>query len=146
MATTAAHRQAPDIRAEPGNGTTDDGEGRLRRSGGLARPPARDAGAADPSAWLTVLLRPAGELGGAEALRFVHALDAAAAACDVVVLDLRSVMHLPRDVRRGIVRAHEALAASGGVLIVMDPDARQGLSGEIVDITQTVGVENLPPM
>jgi hypothetical protein len=100
-----------------------------------AAPVAADAPVAtDASSWLTVVLRPAGELGAREAARLARALVRAAVAADVVVLDLRAVRGVPDIVRCGVADGSTLLARRGGALLVVDPDGRHHLGGDAVQI------------
>ena len=88
----------------------------------------------DPSSWLTVVLRPAGEPAGREAVRLARALVLASVSADAVVLDLRAVGAVPEVVRRAVGDASGLLARSGGALLVIDPDGRHHVGGEAVQI------------
>ena len=82
--------------------------------------------------WLTTVLRPAGRMDAADAERFATALQAACCCSSVVVVDLRAVGPLPRSARRALEDADADLNRSGGVLLVADPDTRQGLPAHLL--------------
>ncbi len=88
----------------------------------------------DPSSWLTVVLRPAGEPAGRDAVRLARAVVRASASADAVILDLRAVGAVPEVVRRAVGDASGLLARSGGALLVIDPDGRHHVGGEAVEI------------
>jgi anti-anti-sigma regulatory factor len=86
-------------------------------------------------AWLTTVLRPAGELDPDAENRLVRTLEAVATGSDVVVVDLGAVGRLSRDLRRALRRTHTRLTATGGALVLLDPHGAHGLTtldGEIV--------------
>ena len=89
---------------------------------------------ADTTSWLTVVLRPAGELGGRDAARLARALVRAAVGADAVLLDLRAVAGVPAAVRCAVDDASALLARRGGALLVLDPDGRHHLGGDAVEI------------
>ncbi len=89
--------------------------------------------------WLTTLLRPGGPLDARATERLVGALRTAASSSDVVVVDVQAVGHLPRAVRRALVEAHHTLTASGGALVLLDPEGRHGLTEEHADVVQRFG-------
>jgi anti-anti-sigma regulatory factor len=95
----------------------------------------------DLSSWLTVVLRPAGELAGRDAARLARALVRSCAAADAVILDLRAVDSVPAVVRRAVADAAALLGRSGGALLVVDADGRHHLGGEAVEIDAAL----LPP-
>ncbi len=88
----------------------------------------------DVSSWLTVVLRPAGEVGLDDGGRLARALSAACTDADVVILDLRAVGEVPPAARRAAAEAARALSRSGGALLVVDPDGRHHLDGGAVRI------------
>src|SRR4051794_38523924 len=89
---------------------------------------------ADASSWLTVVLRPAGELSPREAARLARAVVRAAVSADAVILDLRAVGAAPDPVRHGVDDASALLARRGGALLVLDQEGRHQLGGEVVEI------------
>lgn len=95
----------------------------------------------DPSSWLTVVLRPAGELDGRDAARLARAVVRAAVTADAVILDVRAVGAVPTVVRRAVADAAGLLGRAGGALLVLDSDGRHHLGGEVVEI----GAALLPP-
>jgi hypothetical protein len=110
---------------------------RLRLSESSAAPTAGSAPAtpaAGPSSWLTVVLRPAGELGPREAGRLARALVRAAVSADAVILDLRAVRGMPDAVRHGVDDASALLARRGDALLVLDQDGEHDLGGEAVEL------------
>jgi anti-anti-sigma regulatory factor len=86
--------------------------------------------------WLTTLLRPGGPLDAHATDRLVAALRTAATSSDVVVVDVQAVGHLPRAVRRALVEAHATLTATGGALVLIDPEDSHGLTHEHGDVVQ----------
>jgi hypothetical protein len=74
--------------------------------------------------WLTTVLRPAGELDPGAERRLVDALEAAAAASDVVVVDVGAAGPLSGNLRRALRRVHAGLTSTGGALVLLDPGAR----------------------
>jgi hypothetical protein len=97
-------------------------------------PASVDAARCDPTSWLTVVLRPAGELGVLESARLGRALVRAAAGSDAVVLDLRAVRQVPDAVRVAVDDASALLTHRGGALFVLDPEGRHHLGGAAVEI------------
>jgi hypothetical protein len=88
----------------------------------------------DTSSWLTIVLRPAGQLGAREAARLARALIRAAVSADAVMLDLRAVQCVPGVVRGAVDDASGLLARRGGALLVLDPDGQHHLGGDAVEI------------
>jgi anti-anti-sigma regulatory factor len=88
----------------------------------------------DIPAWLTTVLRPAGELDPDAERRLVDTLEAAAAASDVVVVDVGAVGPLSRDLRRALSRVHTRLTARGGALVLLDPSGDHGLTRKDGDL------------
>ncbi|HYJ75240.1 MAG TPA: hypothetical protein VEV65_06535 [Kineosporiaceae bacterium] len=78
--------------------------------------------------WLTTVLRPAGELDPGAERRLVDALEAAAAASDVVVVDVGAAGPLSGNLRRALRRVHTGLTATGGALVLLDPEGTHGLT------------------
>ena len=100
----------------------------------LVRETPPSAAVADPASWLTVVLRPAGELAGREATRLARAVVRACVSADAVILDLRAVGAVPEVVRRAVDDAAGLLARTGGALLVIDPDGRHHVGGDAVEI------------
>jgi hypothetical protein len=88
----------------------------------------------DFPAWLTTVLRPAGELDPDAERRLVDTLEAAATASDVVVVDVGAVGPLSRDPRRALRRVHTRLTARGGALVLLDPAGDHGLTCQDGDL------------
>jgi hypothetical protein len=93
-----------------------------------------EAARPDPSSWLTIVLRPAGEVGVPEAARLARALVRAAAGADAVILDLRAVRQVPDLVRAAADDASALLTRRGGALLVLDPEGRHHVGGAAVEI------------
>jgi hypothetical protein len=96
---------------------------------------------ADPTSWLTVVLRPAGEPVGRDAARLARAVVRACVAADAVILDLRALGAVPDVVRQAVDDVSALLARTGGALLVIDPDGRHHVGGDAVEI----GAGVLPP-
>jgi anti-anti-sigma regulatory factor len=91
--------------------------------------------------WLTTVLRPAGELDRDAERRLVDVLEAAATTSDVVVVDVGAVGRLSRNLRRALRRVHTRLTATGGALVLLDPDGTHGLTmqdGELVQAARPI--------
>jgi hypothetical protein len=124
---------------DSGNGASVGSMSRLLLHEPPAAPAAADTPAvADAASWLTVVLRPAGDLGAREAARLARALVRAAVAADAVVLDLRAVRAVPDAVRCGVADASALLARRGGALLVVDPDGRHHVGGDAVEIRRNL--------
>jgi hypothetical protein len=68
-------------------------------------------------------------------------LEAAATTSDVVVVDVGAVGRLSRNLRRALRRVHTRLTATGGALVLLDPDGTHGLTmqdGELVQAAHPI--------
>ena len=90
----------------------------------------------DTPTWLTTVLRPAGEFDADGERRLVDAREAAATASDVVVVDVGAVGRLSRNLRRALRRVHTRLTATGGALVLVDPQGTHGLTTQDGDLVR----------
>jgi hypothetical protein len=99
----------------------------------------------DTPAWLTTVLRPAGELDPDAERRLVDTLEAVATVSDVVVVDVGALGRLSRNLRRALRRVHTRLTATGGALVLLDPGGTHGLTTQDGDIVRA-DLDASPPI